>query len=117
MAPLEGEETDPGQWWVPEVVGRRPQRVDPPCRSGMAQGTRSSGARQGRCCTKNPERMNGWDETLEDPGLQKWNKEPRLKTGATSGKCEDIVCGPRANSRAADREANSRVFCQDSKNE
>jgi hypothetical protein len=51
------ERTDPGRWWVPENVGYHPQRDDPPCRSGTAQGTLSSGTRQGQWCTKN---QNGW---------------------------------------------------------
>jgi hypothetical protein len=31
------EETDPGQWWVPEDIGCRPQRDDPLCRSDTAR--------------------------------------------------------------------------------
>jgi hypothetical protein len=30
------EETDPGRWWVPKEVGRRPQTDDLPCRSCTA---------------------------------------------------------------------------------
>jgi hypothetical protein len=35
-APLTAEYTDPGHWWVPKEVGRRPQMDDPPCRSCTA---------------------------------------------------------------------------------
>jgi hypothetical protein len=35
-APRSAEEADPGQWWVPEEVGRRLQRDDSPCHSCTA---------------------------------------------------------------------------------
>jgi hypothetical protein len=37
----------------------------------------SSGPRQGQCCSKNPEKTNVREETLEGPGMQHWHKGPR----------------------------------------
>jgi hypothetical protein len=37
--PPTAEETDPGRWWVPAEVGRRPRTVDWPCRYCTVQGT------------------------------------------------------------------------------
>jgi hypothetical protein len=42
--------TDPRKLWIPDETDRCAQRDDPPCRSGIAQGTRSSG----QFCKKNP---------------------------------------------------------------
>jgi hypothetical protein len=38
-AKLDAEGMDPGKLWILEEIGRHPHRVDPPCRSGTAQGT------------------------------------------------------------------------------
>jgi hypothetical protein len=62
------EERDAGQWWVPEEIGRQPQKDDMPCRSGTAQGKQ----REQRC-KSSPERTNRREETLEGPGMQTWN--------------------------------------------
>jgi hypothetical protein len=105
------DETDPGQWWVPEEVGRRLQRDDPPCHSCTAQGILFPGRRQGQ------ERMDIREEASSETERHQWNKGPRFKEGTTSEEGEDIREELRENHRAGDREANSRVFCQDSKNE
>jgi hypothetical protein len=47
------EETDPRRWWLLKKVGRRPQD-DPPCHYCTAQGTRSSGTRQGQYNRRSP---------------------------------------------------------------
>jgi hypothetical protein len=57
------------------------------------------------------------EEITDTSGRQKCNKGPRLKGATTSEGGEDIRQDFRENHRAGDREANSRVFCQDSKNE
>jgi hypothetical protein len=49
--------------------------------------------------------------------MKQWNKVPRLKGATTSEEGEDIRQDLSENHRAGDREANSRVFCQDSENE
>jgi hypothetical protein len=62
--------TDPGQWWVPEEIGCRQQRDDPPCKSGTAQGTRSSWTRPGQCSTRDPERPEVREESSGATGRQ-----------------------------------------------
>jgi hypothetical protein len=52
--PRTAEKTDPGRWWVPAEDDRHPWTVDLPCHSCTAQGTQSSGTRQGQCCKKSP---------------------------------------------------------------
>jgi hypothetical protein len=47
---------------------------------------------------------------MEGPGMQQWNKGPRLKTTATSEEgVEDIWQDLEEDRRAGDRKANSRV--------
>jgi hypothetical protein len=87
------EETDPGRWWVPEEVGRRLQWVGPQCLSCTAQGTRSSGTRQGQRRTRNPERT--------DVRERRWAKQNRSAITAIR---QDL----RENHRAGDREAHRR---------
>jgi hypothetical protein len=41
----------------------------------------------------------GREETTDVAEIQQWHKGPRPETGATCGKQEDIMCGPRTNSR------------------
>jgi hypothetical protein len=56
--PRSAEGTDPGLGWVPEEFVHRPLRSDPPCRSGTARGTRSSGTRQGQCGMRSSKRAD-----------------------------------------------------------
>jgi hypothetical protein len=77
---------DPGEGWVLEEVGHHLQRNDLLCRSGMAQGTQSSGTRQGQCCKRNPGRMDIWEEMLAATEMQRCHKELRPKGMIMSGK-------------------------------
>jgi hypothetical protein len=93
----------------------------------------AEGIRQGQCSTENPERVSGREDTLEGPGMKKWNKEPKLKAEATSEEGKEnrqrhqtaITSGKQNNTRQdfqedrrnGDRQAKSRIFRQDSKNE
>jgi hypothetical protein len=88
--PPKVEENDPGRWWAPEEVRRRPQPDDVPCVSGTAQGTWSSGTRQRQGCAKNPGRTDVRDRTSGECGRHQWNKEPRLQGAAMFLKREDI---------------------------
>jgi hypothetical protein len=49
--------------------------------------------------------------------MKQWNKGPRLKGGATSEEREDIRQDTQEGSDAGDREAKSRAFSQEPKNE
>jgi hypothetical protein len=55
----------------------------------ILQGTRLSGSRQGQGCTRNPERKDILDETSDETRRHQGNKEPSLKTAATSEEGDD----------------------------
>jgi hypothetical protein len=57
--------------------------------------------------------MDVRDETLGEARRYQWNKEPRLKTAATSWKRQDIQQDLQENHRAGDCEANRWIFCHD----
>jgi hypothetical protein len=57
-----------------------------------------------------------YQETFGKTGKCQWNKGPILKEATKSEKGEDIQQDIQENHRAGDREANSQVFWQDSKN-
>jgi hypothetical protein len=54
--------------------------------------------------------------SVEGEDNRQQHQRTKQKTEATSGKPENIR-DPRTNSRVGDREASSRIFRQDSKNE
>jgi hypothetical protein len=99
---------------IPEEIGRRSQRNDPPSGSGTEQGTRSSGTRPGQGCIKNPERTNVREEMSEcNNGIRNRDLKERLRLRSerTSGSLF------QEGSRAGGRERKSRTFteneCQD----
>jgi hypothetical protein len=64
-----------------------------------------------------PERMDTREETMDSPGRQHRNKEPRPETDATSRKHEEMQQNLQEDHRAGDRKVNSWIFCQNLKNE
>jgi hypothetical protein len=72
---------------------------------------------QGQYCKRNLERTDVREKTSGATGMQQRHEEPRHKRAITSGKQEHIQQDIQADRRAEYREANSRVVCQDSKNE
>jgi hypothetical protein len=57
------------------------------------------------------------EETSGETGRHHWNKELRLKAAIMSGKQNNTQQDLQEDHTAGDREANSRVFCQDAENE
>jgi hypothetical protein len=72
---------------------------------------------EGQCCKGNLERRAIQEEMYGATRMQQRHEEPRPKRPITSGKQENAQQNFQAAQRAGDREANSQVFCQDSKNE
>jgi hypothetical protein len=68
------------------------------------------GIRQGQSCTKNPERMDVWEETSGKTGRHQWNKGLRLKEATTSEEGENIRQDLQEDHRAGGRETNSQNF-------
>jgi hypothetical protein len=101
----------PGKLWIPEEIGRHRQKDNPPCRSGTSQETL-----QGQGWTRNFGKTDAREETSGESGRQHWNKGPRPKEAAASRKQEDIQWDLQGDFWAGDRKANSRIFCQISKN-
>jgi hypothetical protein len=94
------EDSDPDKLWTAARIGRC-QEDDPQCKSGTTQGTRASETRKRRHFTENPERANGGEQTLEEPGMQKWHKGPTPKTTATR---QQVNKGPRRQTAAMSEE-------------
>jgi hypothetical protein len=69
--------------------------------------------RQGR--TRNFEKTNIREVTLEGPGTQQWHKEPRPETAAL--KQEGIDQNIQGNHWTGDCKANCQIYCQIAKNE
>jgi hypothetical protein len=63
------------------------------------------------------ERLDAWEETPGESGRQHWNKDPRLKEATISDEPEDMWENLRKNHRTGNREANSWIFCQVTKNQ
>jgi hypothetical protein len=104
MTQRKAEETDPGEWWVPEEVGRHPQRVNPAVREW--HGARNA---EGTVLHQEPRKD---ERTRKDVGRARnaeWNNEPRLQTGAASWKRQNIM-GSTARLSDGGREAGSRDF-------
>jgi hypothetical protein len=72
-----------GELWTTEGIGCSWQEDDPKYKSGTVQGTRSQEIQSGQCGTRNPERTDVREETLEGPGMQQWHNGPRSETAAT----------------------------------
>jgi hypothetical protein len=66
--------------WTAEGIGRRPQRDDPPCNSGTAQGTGSQEITARTVWYKKPGKDGRSVRNVEGPGMQQWRKGPRPKT-------------------------------------
>jgi hypothetical protein len=62
---------DPKKWWTAERSSRT-QEEDYTLRRTQAYGTKHR-----QCHTKNPERRDIREETVERPGMQHWHKGPR----------------------------------------
>jgi hypothetical protein len=105
---LKAKEMDQGQQGVSGEVHCCLQRGDPLCIPAWCKG-------QG--CIKNLERTDVREETSGKTRRHQWNKGLRLKEATMSEEGEYIQQDLQENHRAGDHEANSRVFCQDSKNE
>jgi hypothetical protein len=66
-----------------ENCGHSQQEDHPTCKSGTAQGTRTSD-RSKKILHRELRGKNVQEETMERPGMQNWNKEPRRPTAAIS---------------------------------
>jgi hypothetical protein len=73
-------------------------------------------ARRSRPCQK-PRQDGRSGRDIGQNWKARWNKEPRFKGVATSEEGEDIQQDLWENHWAGDQEANSQIFCQDSRNE
>jgi hypothetical protein len=77
-----GKIQNPGWWWVPGKVGHCLQ-TDLPCRSYAVQVTWLSGASQGQCCNRNPERMTYRNTCQAQPecnnGVRNWDLRGPLR--------------------------------------
>jgi hypothetical protein len=116
--PQLAEEMDPGQWWVPEEVGRCLQK-DGPLHSIRDMSYRTNGqtemtkkTRHRQCCKMNPDRRDVQEETSGATRMQQWNKGQRLKGAAMSEKREDIRQDLQEGSRAEYCEVKSQTFSQ-----
>jgi uncharacterized cupin superfamily protein len=89
----------------------------PPCHSCTMQVTRSSGNRQGQCCSGNLESTYVQEETLGATGMQQWHKEPSPKGAITSEKHDSTQQDLQEDHRARDCEANSWNFHYTAKHE
>jgi hypothetical protein len=74
------ENSDPGELWTSEGIGHSRQEDDQKYKSVTAQGTQSQEIRPGQCRTRNPERMDVPQETLEGSRMQQWHKGLRSET-------------------------------------
>jgi hypothetical protein len=68
--------------WVPEEIGPLPQRDDPPCRSGTAQGKLREKLDQAQCGTRNFEKTDIWKEASAETKMQILFRMNSLKEGA-----------------------------------
>jgi hypothetical protein len=69
--------------WVPEEIGRCPERDDPPCKNGRVLGKRQKKSDQGQRGTRKLEKMDVRKAVSAKTGTQKWDKEQRDMTAVT----------------------------------
>jgi hypothetical protein len=100
----------PGRNWLPcrsgSVYRTRSYRTD-----GRTETREKSG--QVQCYKGNLEKTDVQEETPGAIGMQQQHKKPRPKRAITSGKLENT----QHDLQVGDRDVNSHVFCQDSRNE
>jgi hypothetical protein len=92
------ENSDPGKLWTMKGIGCSQQDDNPQYKSGTVQGTQLQEIQPGWCGTRNPERIDVWEEMLEGPKMQQWHKGQRPKTAATRQKANK---DPRHKTAAA----------------